>query len=67
MSKKYRKPTDADFMRISLAIAGIEVDNASAEMLLEIARLVDRKKGSGSVNDIVSIEFKIKKKYNIKN
>lgn len=53
-------------MRISLAVAGVDIDNASAELLLEIARLVDKKKGSGSVNDIVSIEFKIKKKYNIK-
>jgi hypothetical protein len=71
MNKKTKQVIDChektQFTRIGLGLAGIAVNDATAELVWRTLKRIDEKKGQFSVTDGVELEFFIKKKYGKKN
>jgi hypothetical protein len=54
------------FTRIGLSLAGISVNDATAELVWRTLKRIDEKKGEFSVHDGVELECLIRKKYKLK-
>lgn len=55
-----------NYMRIAAGIAGFGINNEHLDLLVSLYELVLKKKGKGNIDDVVDIEYEVKKRHELK-